>query len=144
MKDYYVIINFEYNDASLKSKGNFSVDHIFYNQPDEVNDDLANYWLSYMTKLLYNLYNTKTFNPVLKNGKFDIYTLPDDDDKNPTRIDRNHRLWQDERNRKALEFHAKMFKQENDFVSINEDLLDMRSKIPDFKPIDSYFNKVEF
>ena len=142
MKDYYVIIDFEYNDLSLNSRGDFSVDHIFFNQPDEVNDDLANYWLSYIVKQLHSLYNTKTFKPVLKNGKFNIYTLPDD--KNPTRIDRNHRLWQDEGNRKALEFHAKMFKQENDFVSINEDLLDMRSKILDFKPINSYFNKMVF
>lgn len=43
--------------------------------------------------------------------------------------------------KKELEFHAKMFKEESDFLSINEDLLELRNEISDFKGIDSYFSK---
>ena len=56
MKDYYVAIDFEHNEIGFYSKRICSINHIFYNQPDKVNDDLKNYWLGYLKKLLHNLY----------------------------------------------------------------------------------------
>lgn len=142
MKDYYVAIDFEHNEIGFYSKRICSVNHIFYNQPDEVNNDLKNYWLCYLKKLLDNLYNTEVFNPILDNNNLDIYEIPDY--KNNTKISKNHRFLQDKEHKKDLKFHAKMFKQENDFVSINEDLIKMRNNIPEFKSIKSFFSKVKF
>ena len=142
MKDYYVAIDFEHTEIVFYSKRICSINHIFYNQPDKVNDDLKNYWLGYLKKLLHNLYNTEVFSPILDNNNLDIYEIPDS--KNNAKISKNHIFLQAKEHKKYLEFHAKMFKQENDFVSINEDLIKMRNNIPEFKKIKSFFNKVKF
>ena len=142
MKDYYVAIDFEHNEIGFYSTRICSINHIFYNQPDEVNDDLKNYWLGYLKKLLHNLYNTEVFSPILDNNNLDIYEIPDS--KNNTKFSKNHIFLQAKEHKKDLEFHAKMFKQENDFVSINEDLIKMRNNIPEFKSIKSFFSKVKF
>ena len=93
-------------------------------------------------QLLHNIYNTEVFSPIIDNNNLDIYEIPDS--KNNTKISKNHRFLQAKEHKKDLKFHAKMFKQENDFVSINEDLIKMRNNIPEFKSIKSFFSKVKF
>ena len=45
MRDYFVIAKFESHNLVGKNKNKtFSVEHIFYNQPDKVDDYLKNYW----------------------------------------------------------------------------------------------------
>ena len=101
-----------------------------------------------MERLLYKLYNvnTITFRPVYNDGKIAITITAIRIHPNVNRStisDKNHRVWKDDEAKKELEFHAKMFKEESDFLSINEDLLELRNEISDFKEIDSYFSKIE-
>ena len=149
MRDYFVIAKFESHNLIGKNKNKtFSVEHIFYNQPDKVDDYLKNYWFRCMERLLYKLYNvnTITFRPVYKDGKIAITITSIRIHPNVNRStigDKNHRIWKDDEVKKELEFHAKMFKEESDFLSINEDLLELRNEISDFKDIDLFFSKVE-
>ena len=109
MRDYFVIAKFESHNLIGKNKNKtFSVEHIFYNQPDKVDDYLKNYWFRCMERLLYKLYNvnTITFRPVYNDGKIAITITAIRIHSNVNRSiisDKNHRIWKDDEAKKELE-----------------------------------------
>lgn len=140
MRNYYIAIEFKYKDLMnpIHNDESIYVDHIFYNQPDKTSEELANYWMGYIVILLSDLYNSKTFEPVLKDDKFDIYSLPSL--KKEERVDRHNRSYSNEAEEYAMEkLLIREHKKEIQFVTSHEDLVEMRNSIPDFKEIDEHF-----
>ena len=134
MKDYCIEICFNYKDSNSNETGKMSVEHCFYNQPNEIDEDLLLYWLLYLNILLNKLYNTKEFSPVYKeDNSVDIGI-----DKPLDQIEENKLNTEED-----LNFHLDKYLEEMSCVFYSNDgLLKARKDISAFEKIDNFFTNI--
>lgn len=135
MKDYCVEICFNYKDSNSDKIRKMSVEHYFYNQPNEIDKDLLLYWLLYLNILLNKLYNTKEFSPA--------YNKED----NSVDIGIHKPLDQIEENKlntkEDLDFHLDKYLEEMSCVLYSNDgLSKARKDISAFEKIDNFFTNI--
>ena len=133
MKDYCVEICFNCKDSNSDEIEEISVEHYFYNQPNEIDKDLLLYWVLYLNILLNKLYNTKKFSPVYKeDNSMDIGI-----DKPLDQIEENKLNTKED-----LDFHLDKYLEEMSCVLYSNDgLSKARKNVPAFEKIDDFFTK---